>query len=245
MIRHSDPCSRLMTSLEEGHTLAEVDLPGRLTASQVPPAQRPGPQRRAEAPATGSACWAALSRSRFRNGSPSSCDASHASSSSSIMPSIWAETLSRIDRIMATPRFSFQLSKGHLRENSRLMEYHGESHQESVVFILFLIIGFITVASRKVSRLVIQILKGHVIIEALPVLRQTPFDPLLLPFVLRPNTRDYWLANRSHGVVKPEQPSLGLLLVRQIVEENFDAREACPDRGGPKKLDHDFRSRSW
>src|SRR3989304_5964 len=45
---------------------------------------------------------AALSRRRFRKGSLSSCVASHASSSSSVMPSISAEILSLTDRIMAT-----------------------------------------------------------------------------------------------------------------------------------------------
>ena len=47
-----------------------------------------GDQRRREASSAVSACWAALSLRRLRKGSLSSCDASQASSCSSVMPSI-------------------------------------------------------------------------------------------------------------------------------------------------------------
>ena len=65
-------------------------------------------QRTREARLAGAIGWA-LSRMRLRNGSSSSCDASHCSSSSSVIPSISAEILSRIDLIIATASNFFSL----------------------------------------------------------------------------------------------------------------------------------------
>jgi len=72
-------------------------------------AQRHADQRPAEGRPAALACRAARSRRHLKNGSLSSCDASHLSSSSDVIPVISAEILSRADRIIATASSFFSV----------------------------------------------------------------------------------------------------------------------------------------